>query len=103
MSCADLEKMRARQHARSTPHSRHGSAQVPRVMLMLEWGQDAGGDMSTVIGGGTGGGAGSSDVAHGSSSSVAPPWPTPTVLGPPDPAGALLNSSARVKGAVNEW
>ena len=66
-------------------------------------GEDAGGDMSSVIGVGTGGGAGSSNAAHGSSSSVAPPWPTPTALGPPDPAGALLNSSARVEGAVNEW
>lgn len=34
---ADL-KMRAHQHAGFAPHSRQGSAQVPRLMLMLEWG-----------------------------------------------------------------
>lgn len=52
------------------------------------------GDVSSVTGIGTGGGAGSSKAAHGSSSSDAPDQPIPTALGPPDSGGALSNSSA---------
>jgi hypothetical protein len=53
-----------------------------------------GGDVSSVTGIGTGGGEGSSKAAHGSSSSDAPGQPIPTALEPPDPGGALSNSSA---------
>lgn len=53
-----------------------------------------GGDVSPVTGIGTGGGAGSSNAAHGSSSSDAPRQLIPTALAPLDSAGALSNSSA---------
>jgi len=99
VSRADL-KMRAHQHARVAPHSRQGSAQVPRLMLMLEWGglrrrrelrnRDRyrwwcrvfkRGPRVFIICGAR---------AH------------PKALGPADSAGALSNSSARVKGAVTQ-
>ena len=60
-----------------------------------------GGDVSSVTGIGTGGGAGSSNAAHGSSSSDAPRQP-PTALAPPDSAGALSNSSVRER-RISWW
>jgi hypothetical protein len=61
-----------------------------------------GGDVSSVTGIGTGGGAGSSNAAHGSSSSDAPRQPIPTALAPPDSAGALSNSSVRER-RISWW
>ena len=90
VSQADLEKVRARQHARFAPHLRQESAQVPRLMLMLKVGEDSGGEVSPVTEI-TGGGAGSSSSAHGPSSFAAPSQPTQRRRGlqSADSAGAL--------------
>lgn len=69
---------------------------VAGVTSSVEGVAGTGGDVSSVTGIGTGGGAGSSNAAHGSSSSDALCQPTPTALVPPDSTGALSNSSAGV-------
>jgi hypothetical protein len=72
---------------------REGRAASVRAGVTTDTGgvTGAGGDVSSVTEIGIGVGAGSSNAAHGSSSSDAPRQPTALV--PPDSAGALSNSS----------